>query len=180
MDRREQDREIRKFMDQQVMAAAYGGMRFRTDTPVNTPLGTAPEKVTLYDTAMPRNGDPLGITFDQAASEIVIDQGQGGIYEAAVYFNFTGQGGGVDYFVTLYLDGIAAGDPVDFKVPGGGNTLSLQLSTQARLSGGQRWSVWINAEAAGSRFEVLQCSLFLNRISGILPDVPFTRTGYWL
>jgi len=163
-------------LDNPKVAAAYGGMRFRTtgpDNPVPGTVGTTPEKITLYDEEMPLFGDPVNLSFDAATDEVVVDQDQGGVYEVSLFLNFVGEQGEV-YTVAIYLDSGSGPTPIGseiyVRVSNQDNTAEIQLSTIARINGDSRWSVWINADKANTTFNVFGTSLYFTRVSPILED----------
>lgn len=173
MDRREQDREIRKFMDGFVVQAAYGGMRYRNDTPPAATIGTTPEKITLYNEEMPIGGAPLNVSFDQANSEIIPAANQGGVYKFTYFISFQGVQNR-NYTIAAYIDSgsgpVQAGDPILIRVSSQDPFAEIQLSTMAMINGDWRISMWANADTAGSTFNVYGTSAFLVRIGPQLPD----------
>jgi hypothetical protein len=153
----------------QAVAAAYGGMRYRTETPVPDTIGLTPEKITLFDEQLPLFGDPLYVTFDAINDEVLIEDEQGGIYEVTFFVDFIGEQG-EEYTFAIYLDGAPIGNDVVARVSQADPEESLQLDTIARINGGGSWSVWVNADKAATTFNVRGVSLYFKRISVRLDD----------
>lgn len=190
MGGREQDREIRKFLDQLEgratvlesrataleatrVSQAYGGMRYRNDSPPSGTLDTTPVKIVLYDHSMPINGTPVNVSFDQPNSEVVVSPGHGGVYEITYFLSFQGVQTR-NYTINVYLDSGTgaqpAGDPITVRVSSQDPFAEVQLSTIAKLDGGWRLSIWANSDTNGSTFEVFGTSLYIVRKSIELPD----------
>lgn len=160
--------------------AAYGGMRFQSPEAVLSTIGTTPTKITLYNEQMPLFGPPLHMAFDQANSEVVIETGQGGVYEVSLFLNFQGEQGEV-YTVEVRLDTGSGpqpvGNPILVRVSQADPYAELQLSTIGRIGGGGRWSVWVYADKNNTDFNVFGTSLYFIRISGREPGIPTAQRG---
>lgn len=174
MEGRLQDREIRKYMDGSVVQQAYGGMRFRDINGLAGSIGTTPEKITSFDTALPVNSPPVGISFDQSTSEVVIGDDQGGVYLVIFFVDFQGEQGEV-YTIQARVD--AGGGPVDVGDPllirvsnAAGGLASIERTSLFRPNGGWRVSLWASADAANTTFNLFVVGFEVVRISPQLPD----------
>ena len=70
--------------------AAYGGMRYRSESPPTLPLTSEFSKISLFDTVMPVAGRPLLIEFDASGAELVLAEDQEGVYRATTFMKFQG------------------------------------------------------------------------------------------
>lgn len=158
--------------------AAYGGMRYRTDTPVADTVGLTPEKITLYDEELPRFGDPLFVSFNATDDEVDIEDQQGGVYEVTFFINFIGEQGEI-YTFAVYLDGVPIGNDIKVRVSQADPNGEIQLDTIAQINGNSSWSVWVNADKDNTTFDVIGTSLYFKRIGTRLDDLSPARGLFW-
>lgn len=174
MEGRLQDREIRSYMDNVVVQSAYGGMRYVNENPPAATIGLTPEKITLFDSGFPIDGTPLGMSFDQATSEVVIDPGQGGAYSVIFNLNFEGEQGEV-YTIRPYVDsgsGPQPGEnPLFARVSQADPYAELERSAIFQVNGGWRVSVWVNADKASTAMRIFVVNLQIFRIGPQMPDL---------
>ena len=174
MEGRVQDREIRKFMDG-LTVPAYGGMWFRNQNPPGGTIGTTPEKQTVFDTSLPFNDSPLGVVFDQANSEII--PSSGGVYHFNVYADLDGTTGQI-YTYTVYAD-LGSGPEPGFSfpvlTPGADPFASKNRDFFVRVNSGWKFSLWVNADAAGVTYKPYELVLKMHRIGPELPDAVSTQ-----
>lgn len=175
MTARVQDREIKKFMDGSLIQAAYGGMVYRNATPPANNIGTTPEKITLYDDVVPAGGPLVNVSFDQATSELVVADGQGGAYAVVFGLDFIGEQGQT-YTAQGYIDSGSgpqpAGPPLFIRVSGADPVAETEQVTMFQVNGGWRVSTWINGSAANATFEPFLVTFQMFRISPQMADIP--------
>ena len=154
-----------------VVQPAWGGMRYRTDTPVTRDIGTAYTQITEFNEQVPPQ--TLHVTYDSGTDEIVIAADQGGFYFVSLLIDFEGNTGRT-YFFRFFVDTGSGPQPVgdEIHVTLGGSGVNGEISVAGafRANGGWRTSLWVRAELANSDFEPRLIRLDTFRITPRLPD----------